>query len=125
MKPNAPDPRALRRWLCEACGLVYDETRGDPDSGIAPGTRFEDIPEDWTCPVCGVGKSDFRFIGPAPAAAAEGGDAGQGEMGLQAPSLQRRADRVDTESSSSARGLPVGRVRARCATLAIRTRSRW
>lgn len=58
--------RALRRWLCEACGLVYDEARGDPDSGLAPGTRFEDIPDDWTCPVCGVTKADFRPIEPAP-----------------------------------------------------------
>jgi rubredoxin-NAD+ reductase len=61
------DARALRRWLCEACGLVYDEARGDPDSGLAPGTRFEDIPEDWRCPVCGVGKRDFRPLEPAPA----------------------------------------------------------
>jgi rubredoxin---NAD+ reductase len=58
--------RALRRWLCEACGLVYDEARGDPDGGLAPGTRFEDIPEDWRCPVCGVGKADFRPIEPLP-----------------------------------------------------------
>ena len=57
---------ALRRWLCEACGLIYDEARGDPDSGLPPGTRFEDIPEDWRCPVCGVGKADFRPIEPAP-----------------------------------------------------------
>jgi rubredoxin-NAD+ reductase len=62
------DPtRALRRWLCEACGLIYDEAKGDPDSGVAPGTRFEDIPDDWRCPVCGVGKADFRPIEPAPA----------------------------------------------------------
>jgi rubredoxin-NAD+ reductase len=59
--------RALRRWLCEACGLIYDEAKGDADSGLAPGTRFEDIPEDWRCPVCGVGKADFRPIEPAPA----------------------------------------------------------
>lgn len=59
--------RALKRWLCEACGLIYDEARGDPDSGIAPGTRFEDLPDDWRCPVCGVGKDDFRPIEPAPA----------------------------------------------------------
>jgi rubredoxin---NAD+ reductase len=58
--------RALRRWLCEACGLIYDEARGDPDSGLAPGTRFEDIPDDWRCPVCGVGKADFRPIDPTP-----------------------------------------------------------
>ena len=61
---------ALRRWLCEACGLVYDEAVGDVDSGIAPGTRFEDIPDDWRCPICGVGKADFRPIEPAPAGAA-------------------------------------------------------
>ena len=61
MNPAAPDPRPLGRWLCEACGLVYDEARGDPDSGLAPGTRFEDIPEDWTCPVCGVDKSFFEL----------------------------------------------------------------
>jgi rubredoxin-NAD+ reductase len=62
--------RALGRWLCEACGLVYDEARGDPDSGLAPGTRFEDVPEDWRCPVCGVTKADFRPIAPRPAAGA-------------------------------------------------------
>ena len=61
---------ALRRWLCEACGLIYDEAVGDADSGIAPGTRFEDIPDDWRCPICGVGKADFRPIEPAPAGAA-------------------------------------------------------
>jgi rubredoxin-NAD+ reductase len=58
--------RAPERWLCEACGLIYDEAKGDPDSGLAPGTRFEDIPDDWRCPVCGVGKADFRPIGPQP-----------------------------------------------------------
>jgi rubredoxin-NAD+ reductase len=54
----------FQRWLCEACGLIYDESRGDPDSGLEAGTRFEDIPEDWRCPVCGVGKADFRPLGP-------------------------------------------------------------
>jgi rubredoxin---NAD+ reductase len=61
---------ALRRWLCEACGLIYDEAVGDADSGIAPGTRFEDIPDDWRCPICGVGKADFRPIEPGPSGAA-------------------------------------------------------
>ena len=60
MNPATPDPRPLGRWLCEACGLVYDEVRGDPDSGLAPGTRFEDIPEDWYCPDCGTEKQDFE-----------------------------------------------------------------
>ena len=62
MIPAAPDSRPLRRWLCEACGLVYDEARGDPDSGLAPGTRWADIPADWVCPLCGTPKSDFDMI---------------------------------------------------------------
>lgn len=47
------------RWICTVCGWIYDENEGDPDSGILPGTRFEDIPDDWSCPLCGVTKSDF------------------------------------------------------------------
>ena len=50
----------FRQYICRACGLIYDEARGDPDSGLAPGTRFEDIPEDWECPLCGVTKKDFE-----------------------------------------------------------------
>ncbi len=46
-------------YICEACGWEYDPEQGDPDGGIAPGTAFEDIPDDWVCPVCGVGKEDF------------------------------------------------------------------
>ena len=46
-------------YQCKICGYVYDPVEGDPDSGIAPGTAFEDIPDDWKCPVCGVGKADF------------------------------------------------------------------
>lgn len=41
------------------CGYVYDPKNGDPDNGIAPGTAFEDIPDDWTCPVCGLTKDNF------------------------------------------------------------------
>lgn len=47
------------KYVCNTCAHVYDPEEGDPDSGIAPGTAFEDLPEDWTCPVCGVSKSDF------------------------------------------------------------------
>jgi rubredoxin---NAD+ reductase len=54
------DTRPWRQYLCRACGLIYDEEKGDPDSGLAPGTRFEDIPDDWVCPLCGVMKSDFE-----------------------------------------------------------------
>jgi len=48
------------KYQCEVCGYVYDPEKGDPDSGIAPGTPFESIPDDWVCPICGVGKSDFK-----------------------------------------------------------------
>ena len=47
------------KYVCDVCGWVYDETVGDPDNGIAPGTKFEDLPEDFTCPLCGVGKDNF------------------------------------------------------------------
>lgn len=59
----------FRQYLCKVCGLVYDEARGDADSGLAPGTRFEDIPEDWACPICGVTKADFEPYEPEPVAA--------------------------------------------------------
>lgn len=49
------------QYLCAACGYIYDEAVGDPDSGLPPGTRFADIPEDWACPLCGVTKADFTL----------------------------------------------------------------
>ncbi|MES3013013.1 MAG: FAD-dependent oxidoreductase [Pseudomonadota bacterium] len=49
-----------RQFICKACGLIYDEAKGDADSGLAPGTRFDDIPDDWSCPLCGVTKADFE-----------------------------------------------------------------
>ncbi|HZK66220.1 MAG TPA: rubredoxin [Chloroflexota bacterium] len=49
----------MKRYVCELCGYVYDPAVGDPDSGMAPGTAFEDLPEDWSCPGCGGGKADF------------------------------------------------------------------
>ena len=52
----------MQKYQCTICGYVYDPEEGDPDSGIAPGTAFEDIPEDWYCPVCGVTKSEFEEI---------------------------------------------------------------
>lgn len=49
----------MKKYKCTICGHVYDPKVGDPDSGIAPGTAFEDIPDDWVCPICGVGKEDY------------------------------------------------------------------
>lgn len=60
LAPAAGAAADFRQYICRACGLVYDEALGDPDSGLAPGTRFEDIPDDWECPLCGVTKSDFE-----------------------------------------------------------------
>lgn len=50
-----------RQYICRACGLIYDEKEGDPDSGLMAGTRYEDIPDDWSCPLCGVTKADFEL----------------------------------------------------------------
>ena len=51
-----------RIWECLVCGWIYDESKGSAEDGIAPGTRWEDIPDDWMCPECGVGKDDFEMI---------------------------------------------------------------
>lgn len=48
------------KYVCTACGFVYDEDEGCPEMGIAPGTKFEDLPEDFACPWCGVGKEMFE-----------------------------------------------------------------
>ena len=49
----------MKKYVCEVCGWVYDEAAGDADLGIAPGTKFESLPEDFECPLCGVGKDMF------------------------------------------------------------------
>lgn len=53
---------SYRKFVCSACGYIFDEAEGDPDSGIAPGTRWEDIPDEWVCPECGVDKSYFDLF---------------------------------------------------------------
>jgi rubredoxin len=52
----------MANWECLVCGYIYEEDKGDPDSGIAPGTKFEDLPDDWVCPMCGAAKEDFEKI---------------------------------------------------------------
>jgi len=64
---------AFKKYICKTCGLIYDEAMGDPDSGLAPGTRFEDIPDDWYCPLCLVSKSDFILLDTAKAKASTDG----------------------------------------------------
>jgi len=51
--------KGMRNYVCEVCGYVYDPDKGDPDGGVEPGTAFEDLPDDWVCPVCGAGKDQF------------------------------------------------------------------
>jgi rubredoxin len=53
----------MTKWECMVCGYVYDPVKGDPDHGVAPGTKFEDIPDSWVCPECGVTKDNFTKIG--------------------------------------------------------------
>lgn len=50
----------MEKYVCQICGYVYDPALGDPDNGIQPGTPFESLPDDWVCPTCGAGKSDFE-----------------------------------------------------------------
>ena len=61
VEAQARERRAEERmkYVCDVCGYVYDPAAGDPDNGVAPGTAFEDVPDDWVCPVCGVGKDQF------------------------------------------------------------------
>jgi len=52
----------MAKWRCMVCGYIYDEETGDQDSGAEPGTTFEDLPEDWVCPLCGAPKDMFEQI---------------------------------------------------------------
>ena len=52
----------MKRFQCNLCGFIYDESTGDPEHGIKAGTHWEDVPEDWTCPECGVSKADFEMV---------------------------------------------------------------
>ncbi|MFT4694089.1 MAG: rubredoxin [Francisella sp.] len=51
-----------RKYICIVCGWIYDEAEGCEEDGLAPGTKFEDIPDDWECPDCGVTKEDFELL---------------------------------------------------------------
>jgi len=56
------DKEKLKKYRCIPCGYIYDPEIGDPDGGIAPGTAFEDIPDDWQCPICFVSKDEFEVV---------------------------------------------------------------
>ncbi|MDX9998959.1 MAG: rubredoxin [Phenylobacterium sp.] len=52
----------FKRYQCSVCGFIYDEEKGAPEEGLAPGTRWADIPDDWCCPDCGTAKSGFEMV---------------------------------------------------------------
>jgi rubredoxin-NAD+ reductase len=52
----------MKKWMCVNCGYTYDEALGDPANGLAAGTRWEDVPQDWICPDCGMAKADFEMV---------------------------------------------------------------
>lgn len=52
----------MSKWKCNVCGYVYDPETGDPDSGVAPGTPFESLPDNWVCPICGASKDMFEKV---------------------------------------------------------------
>tara|TARA_B100002019_G_C20880182_1_gene408319 strand:- start:107 stop:427 length:321 start_codon:yes stop_codon:yes gene_type:complete len=62
--PASPDQTrfSMKKWECVVCGFIYDEEEGLPEEGIEPGTKWDDIPDDWVCPDCGVGKEDFEMV---------------------------------------------------------------
>jgi rubredoxin len=61
-RPMTEQQVQFKTWMCLICGFVYDEAAGLPDEGIAPGTRWEDVPMNWTCPECGARKEDFEMV---------------------------------------------------------------
>jgi len=61
-KIEIKEDKKMDKYKCTVCGYIYNPEKGDPDAGIEPGTSFEDIPEDWVCPVCGAGKDSFEEV---------------------------------------------------------------
>ena len=61
-QPGTPNRTAMKKYMCLICGFIYDEAVGAPDEGIPAGTRWEDVPPNWTCPECGARKEDFEMI---------------------------------------------------------------
>ena len=62
MNEAVANATTYRTWMCVVCGFIYDEAAGLPEEGIAPGTRWEDVPDTWTCPDCGATKDDFEMV---------------------------------------------------------------
>lgn len=99
----------MKTYQCQVCGWIYEEAKGCPEEGILPGTRWEDIPENWCCPHCGVGKNDFAMLaitpeaaGPASSRPADGNNSAALIIlgtGLAAYTLAREFRKIDSGSS--------------------------
>ena len=59
---SKPGECGVKTYMCVICGFIYDEAKGLPEEGIAPGTKWEDVPLNWVCPECGAGKDDFELM---------------------------------------------------------------
>ena len=93
----------MARYVCQVCGYVYDPAQGDPDNGVAAGTPFEKLPDDWECPVCGASKADFVKEACSRLLIAIAVDA----LCPQPPGWRARASPFGI-SDSAARGAPFG-----------------
>jgi rubredoxin---NAD+ reductase len=116
---NEVDP--WREFICNACGYIYNERDGDPDSGLAPGTRFDDIPHDWLCPLCGVTKADFVPYDRAAIDAARSSACATGQSTLPRTRVlgRQRAHDVVIVGGGTAAWRLVEAIRERCEDLTI------
>ncbi len=89
----------MARWECIVCGLIYDEREGWPEDGIAAGTRWADVPDDWTCPDCGVGKDDFELV--------PGSESDEMPQATMTESEQSASEGAETQTTSEAVEQPV------------------
>ncbi len=96
----------MDKYVCSVCGYVYDETKGSPEHGIAPGTAWDDIPEDWVCPLCGAAKSEFIKQGEA------------GRTAVKKIQPEYREEHSADEQSSDMKELSPMEVSALCTNLA-------
>ncbi|WP_288132747.1 FAD-dependent oxidoreductase [Microbulbifer sp.] len=92
----------FRVWECQICGWVYDEAKGSPDDGIPPGTRWEDIPDDWSCPECGATKDEFSMVAVTAETSSVQPAPGQSPAHSPARTTTTAADDTNTSSASTA-----------------------
>ncbi len=100
----------MKKYVCSICGYVYDEAAGIPTAGIGPGTRWEELPEGWVCPLCGASKDLFNPVEP---------EKGTGAVKAAGPEVLRERDgREDGSGDTELRELSAGELSALCSNLA-------